>query len=228
MERKMNRVQILFVILSLLSLIATFTVGLYNFNYLIPVGTIAFLAFLCFAFLGSFKEFKLSASGLEAKMRESIKKAESTINETQELIKVLAPVTLSLVKGKGRLGSYNTREAEELKESILKVVRQLNISEEEISGMLNEWHAFVEGDFVDWIIGAPLIPQTLPPALRGKWKGYRRLPMGESPSPEELRKFLLEYTEITSETETLLDDYGHYLETREIRNPNLLDPRSSR
>ena len=62
------------------------------------------MALLFFANLERFKRLKVDKSGFEAETREVIREAKSTINELQDLSKIMANISLGLLKRAGRFG----------------------------------------------------------------------------------------------------------------------------
>ncbi len=79
------------------------------------------IACLIAANLDRISVFKASASGVEAKTRKVIQRAETALSELRLLAAIVGEVTLSLIKRNGRIGGYSDQEQEILKERIVDV-----------------------------------------------------------------------------------------------------------
>jgi hypothetical protein len=191
---------------------------------LMMVAFLSFLALLFFANLDRISEFKAGKSGFEAKTREVTKvveEAKSTIKELQLLSKIVAMAALSLVKRTGRIGGYSDEEEETIKESILKVLHQLGIPDEERKELLHEWHKFVRFDYAHYILGGPTILSNLTPEQRAQEEKLRHGGLDNIPSPEELTQFLGECGLLSPEVKELIDDYRYYIKCQEHRRPEV-------
>lgn len=84
-----------------------------------PMYILFFLCLAClfFANLDHIKRVKVDKSGFEAETREVIREARSTIKELQDLSKIMAHISLGLLKREGRFGGgYSYDEKENLKD----------------------------------------------------------------------------------------------------------------
>ena len=191
---------------------------------------IAFLALLIFANLDKFSEFrfKIFKTVLEGKIREAeeaTQEAKSTIKQLRSLAKIMAHTTLGLVKRTGRLGGYSYDEKEEVKESTLKVLREIGISEEEIEEVVSksQWHKFVEFDYAHLILGGSRAwPPDLPQVLRGEWSKFRRkFGFNNIAKPADLTEILDKYGLLSDEAKELITDYEYYIKHRKQRRPEV-------
>jgi len=189
---------------------------------------IAFLALLCFANLEKFSWFKASQSGFEAKIREAkvaTEEARSTIKQLKSLGKIMAHITLGLVKRIGRVGGYPYDEQQEIKGTTLNVLREIGIPEKEIEEVVSksQWHKFVEFDFALAILGGSRAwPPDLPQNLQGEWSKFRRKHgFNNIPKPAELTKLLDKCGLLSEEAKEVIKDYEHYIKFRKQRRPEI-------
>ena len=144
---------ILYNIISVGSLVVCIVAGFKNNTPLSILCFLASMAFLFIANLKNIKKAKASKDGIEIEARDIIKKAEVTIVEMQKLAKLVAKTTLSLVKRSGRWDGYTVEEQEGIKASILNMLSELNISDEEQRYILYEYNKFIEIDYVFLLLG---------------------------------------------------------------------------
>lgn len=191
---------------------------------------IAGIASLLFANLDRFKRFKVDKSGVEAETREVVREARSTIKELQNLSKIMASITLGLIKRAGRYGGgYSYDEKESVKESVLNVLQQIGVSDEECERIVTEskWHKYVEFDYVHHILGGNRIPGFLPGDKLAERKNLKERGLHNLPTPEELTKFFEQCELLSAEVKELIEDYRHYIKFRRQRRPDIWNNRAS-
>jgi hypothetical protein len=225
--RNINGMKILLTVVSLLTLAVALWAGLKGETRVLIVGFLAFATLLFIANLDRISEFKATGTGIEARTREVLQRAEVTLNELQALGKQVGTVTLSLVKRTGRFGGYSDKEKDEIKDSVLRVLKQLGINESELTEVLSEWHRFTEFDYAHFILGGPTIPEGAPPEVLKEWKELRHGGINKIPTPGEIRAFLERHGFMTSELQEWLKDYEYYLESRTHRRPEVWEQRRS-
>lgn len=179
----------------------------------LTVGFFAFAALLFVANLDRISEFKASSTGIEAKTREVLSRAEVTLKELQLLAKQVATVTLSLVKRNGRIGGYSDDEEDKIKMSLLSTLTQIGIPESDFPEILAEWHKFTAFDYVHGILGCNVVPSKTDPETMRAWKQLRESGLDNIPKPKDIRDFLLKYEYMTPKLEELIKDYEHYLDS---------------
>ncbi len=188
------------------------------------VAFFSFLALLLFANLDRIAVFKAGKSGFEAQTREITKvvdQAKSAIKELQDLARIVAATTLSLVQRSGRLGGYTDSEKEEVKQSILRLLTQLDLTEEVRKGVLSEWHSWNELDYVFYILGGNTIPRDFDAQQVQEWKELRARGRENRPTPYELKYFLEKHQRLNDYREELIKDYEYYIKHREHRRPDV-------
>lgn len=188
----------------------------------LAVLTVAFLGFCVLLFVANLDriaEFKASGGGFEAKTRDVIAKAESTLTELQMLATQVGALTLSLVKRSDRLGGYTDDEQAKIRQRMLAVLEQLGIRESEHPELLDEWHRFTEFDYAYGILGNSQLPNGASQEVAAEWKAMRSI---ESiPTPTEISDFLNRNSFMTPERAALLEDYEHYRAHRTHRRPDI-------
>lgn len=215
----------LLAIASLISLGVGIWAGVQGFPGVLTVGFLAFAFLLFVANLDRIAEFKASGSGIEAKTRDVLQRAEHTLSELQSLAKIVSEANLSLVKRSGRLGGFDDDEEERIRSEVMGVLEDLKLTESERDMVLRDWHRLTEFDYALYILGHTRVPEGFDEEMRKEWKALR----GMSPiaTPEQLREFLTNWGLLTPEREEQVRDYEHYLRYRTHRRPDVWKERES-
>ena len=208
-------------IIAVLALAAGMGFGYLGHTGLLIAGLFAALAFLVTANLDRISEFKASKTGIEARTREVVARAETAVEELRILAEQLAELSLSLVKRQGRIGGYSDDEQESIQSSILDVLRKLGVPESTFPGILKDWHRLTEFDYAHYIMGGNLVPQGASAEVASEWKQLRHRGIAHLPVPAEVCAFLSKNDYLTSELEELLQDYEHYRTHRTHRRPQV-------
>lgn len=201
-------------------LIGGLAVGFLGELAVMSAAMLGFVALLIAANLDRIAEFKATKSGIEARTRDVIAKAESTLDELQLLARNVGELTLSLVMRSGRIGGYDDDEQDKIKGSVLGVLRKVGIHEAEFPEILAEWNRFIEFDYSHAILGGHLVPENAPNAM-GEWKALRRGSVADAPTPNEIREFLTKHGFMTDQLEEYLLDYEHFRQHKQHRRPEV-------
>jgi hypothetical protein len=159
--------------------------------------------------------------GQEVELSNVVAEAKSTIKELQSLSKIVASTTLSLIKRTGRLGSYSDEDEEYIKQSILDVLRQVGIPEQEQVELLKEWDQFTRFDYALLILGGSEIPRDLTSEQQEQWKKLRSGGVWNAASPQAIEEFLKQCNRLSDEAKVLIEDYKYYLEHQAHRRPKV-------
>lgn len=224
----MQQLKWLLTISGILVLIAGLGAGFLDHVGVMYVAFLGFIGLLVTANLDRISEFKASRSGIEAKTREVIARAESTLSELQMLARNVGELTLSLVKRSGRMGGYSDDEQEKIKASVLEVLAKLGVAETELPNILGEWNRFIEFDYTHAILGGSTIPESVDPAVVAEWQALRRGGIAGIPSPEAIREFLTSHGFLTLELEEYIKDYEHFRTHKAHRRPAVWREREHR
>ncbi|HEY8085518.1 MAG TPA: hypothetical protein VIE69_07935 [Methylophilaceae bacterium] len=192
--------------------------------------TVSFLGFCVLLFVANLDriaEFKASSTGIEAKTREVIAKAEDTLNELQILATQVGALTLSLVKRSGRIGGYAEEEQMQIKDNILAVLKQLGVKESEHPELLTEWHKFTEFDYFHGIIGNSRTPINIGPEAETESILLLGRGLENIPSPAEIEAFLSKHSLMNEVKAELLKDYEHYRNQKVHRRPEVWKDRKN-
>lgn len=208
-------------IVGVVALGAGLAAGILGHHSVMWFSFLGLIACLIAANLDRIAEFKASASGVEAKTREVIARAETAVSELQLLAAIVGEVTLSLVKRSGRLGGYSDPEEETLKERVLDVLRKVGVQESELPRVMAEWHRFTEFDYALLILGGSTIPDGVDHVTMEEWKGLRSGRLAKIPTPEEIRRFLEKHGFMTAERAGYLEDYEYYRTHQSHRRPEV-------
>ena len=208
-------------ICAILAFAAGMAFGYLGHNGLLVAGVIAFIALLVTANLDRISEFKASRSGIEARTREVVARAETAVSELQLLATQVAELSLSLVKRQGRWGGYTDDEQDAIRASVLSVLAKLGLPEKLTQSVLREWHHVVEFDYSHYVLGGSHIPDKAPPEVLAEWKAMRDGGLASFPSPETIRTFLSKHGYLTSDIEEFIRDYEYYQVNRTHRRPEV-------
>lgn len=198
--------------------------GISGYDSVMWMAFFSCLAFLLFANLDRIAVFKAGKSGFEAQTREITKvvdQARSTIRELQDLARIAAVTTLSLVQRSGRMGGYADIEKEEVKQSVLRLLTQLDLTEEDRKVVLSEWYSWEELDYVFFILGGNTIPRDFDTQQVQEWKTLRARGRQNRPLPDVLRAFLKKHQKLNEYREELIKDYEYYIEHRQHRRSDV-------
>lgn len=209
----------LLTISGLLILAAGLALGFLGHLSVLTVAFFAFIALLVAANLDRISEFKASRSGVEAKTREVIARAESTLSEIQLLARTVGEVTLSLVSRTGRWDGYSDDEEEAIKAMIVGVLKKIGVAESEIPKILATWRTTIEFDYAHFVLGGSTIPDGATNDVIAEWKGLREGGFERIPTPEQLREFLVRHGFMNDHLQEYLLDYEHYRLHGEHRRP---------
>jgi hypothetical protein len=211
--------QLFLSITAVVILSAGLVAGFFGHLWVMVIALFGFVGCLIAANLDRISEFKASKSGVEAKTREIVVRAENTLRELQLLAVKVTELSLSLVKRNGRFGGYSDEEQEFIKNDLLSVLRELKVSEADIQRTLLDWHRFVEFDYALYILGGSIVPSKLDPDTQRAWGALQHRGIENIPSPEEIEKFLAEFGFLSKEKREQLADYTHYRTHRTHRRP---------
>lgn len=210
---------------AIIVLIAGLVVGFIGHIEVMITAFFGFVGLLFAANLDRVSEFKASSSGIEAKTREVIARAENTLSELQLLARNIGELTLSLVKRSGRISGYGDGEQEEIKKSVIEVLKKVGIPESELPKVLRDWNRFIEFDYSHVILGGNMIPQTDDNAILAEWNALRKGGIDRVPRPEEIRQFLNKHGLMTEELDGYLKDYEYFCTYKNHRRPEVWSQR---
>ena len=191
--------------------------GISKINAVLIVGFLAFIFIMFINNLDRISEIKATGKGFEAKTREVIGEAKIIIEEMRNMMKLIAKVELSLLIRSGRLGGVPAEEKEILKNNVLDILTQLNISKEEQEIVLVEWNKFIIFDYVNCILGGPAIPSGVSEDVINQWKQLRRRGINDNPKPDELTTFLQSCGCLTDKRKELIEDYKYFIKYKKHR-----------
>ena len=214
------------IILSLISLSIGIWAGWNELHGVLVIGFLAFIALLFTAHLDQISEFKATSTGIEAKTRAVLSEAKNTITELQSLARIFAKTTLSSVKRTGRFGGYNDEEEDEIKNSVLEVLKDIGVPESENIKILSDWHRFTEFDYNMAILGGSTIPQGFDDQeIQVEWKSLRDFKNIATPS--QIKEFLDKWGLLDETHSDFIKDYEHYIKNRQHRRLEVWKERES-
>lgn len=211
----------LLTICSIAVLAAVLTLGFFGHTDLLSTGLIGSIALLVAANLDRISEFKASASGVEARTREVVNRAEGAIAELRVLALHVAEVSLSLAMRQGRWGGFSDNDLDRLRKSVIENLQRLGISDEQSRLVLKDWHQIVEFDYAYHILGGSRIPDNASPEVRKQWDAMRQGGFERYSTPDELEQFLRSTNYLRPDLQELIEDYRFYIKERQHRRPEI-------
>jgi hypothetical protein len=185
---------------------------------------VAFLAAVFCALLGNLERFeslKASPSGIEAKTREVVERAESTISELRQLAATIGRILIELIISEGRWGGNTLAEKDQQVDELVTTLRAVGVSEREIDDILQTRRRWDVIDYVNMImqrLGKAVVAEK-----RVEWNSFvkERCRGFVRPGPDELRKFLTAMGVLDDAASELIEDYRHYLATGKHRRSDV-------
>ena len=208
-------------IVAFAELVFSLIVGIYGMQSVMIVGFLGFVVTMFIANVDRIVEVKATATGFEARTRDIIEEAKVSVKEIQTLAKIVAEITLSLVKRTGRMGGYSDEEEDNIKNSIIGILKQLKIRDHDQEKILEEWHRYTIFDYAHCIIGGIRTPLHLPPEHIKLWKTLHDSGIFHVPSPEEIENFIITVGYCTDEAKELIEDYKYYINNKAHRRPDV-------
>lgn len=193
-----------------------------------PAFVLLVAAALCFiaSRLVDITKFKLSASGIEAELRDVLADAKATVVQLHFLAEQQAKFTLHLMQSEGRFGGGDPSMKSKMRAEILSMLRDVGLSQARIDEVTKVEHPWIAFDYSQWVTRR-LTPPTQ--ERSAEWNaffhGSSRRGVGYEPSPAELRAFLGEVGTITEDVDEKLKDYDHFVQTKTHRRPEVWNQR---
>ena len=165
-------------------------------------------------FIGLLTYFQSKISDREA---QSIK--EEAIKPLRKIAMEYGKFFLVSLHAQGRRGRGNLDKFE-IRTNLEKFLRETGLSETEISVVIDVEFKWVCRDYYDYSIDP--INETLAYKHSDSWTAFNQSHQGldETPTPYELRSFILRLDILDADTDERLEDYKHYFENKTHRNPN--------
>ena len=158
---------------------------------------------------------ELSLGPLKARLRASIDEANATLQQLRAVALSLAEASLTdLMAGNFAIGmSLHQRLA--TRDVIVNSLLDLGLTESEVEKASANWDKGI-GLTYGRAIRASL-PKTLEPAIRSAYDALTKFDEWQAATPDELETFVNKHKLNTAETAVWIDDYRHFLRTKEIR-----------
>ena len=183
-----------------------------------------FFAFLVFLFVANVKHIikdKVPKDTLAIEAKELIQNAQVTILEMQNLAKLVSKTALSLIKRSGRLGGYPEEEQEALKESFLRLLNDLNLSEQDRENVLEEYNRFIEIDYV-YLLLESHIPINWPREELQKRREILSKVNSNRPSPEQIEELLMRNESLSNNHKEIIEDFKYFRKYKKYRRPEII------
>lgn len=196
--------------------------GFYGVNDNIPLAILYFFASMAFLFVANLKKIKkVPKDGFEIEARALINKTEATIIEMQNLAKLVSKTALSLIKRSGRLDGYPEEEQEALKESFLKLLCRLDLSDRDREDVLAEYNKFIEIDYV-YLLLESHIAINWPKEELQKRRELLKNVTSACPSPERVEELLSRNDSLSNLHKDILEDFKYFRKYNRYRRPEMI------
>ena len=178
---------------------------------------------LCFTFLSQFGRLqKLSFGGMSAELARKVEEANATLQQLEDLTAMTADAHLSTLIG----GSFMAGMPEELRystaTSILDTLDKLELSKQQIAYCTDSWRKGVSIVYCREIGKLLEINKVASVEVRDEWKRMGSFSDWTSPSPAQIRQFILRHKiQIGEEAAALIADYEHFCQSKNGRVPNV-------
>jgi hypothetical protein len=198
--------------------------GFYGVNDNISLAFLYFFASMAFLFVANLKSIikdKVPKDGLEIQAIALIKKSEATILEMQNISKLVSKTALSLIKRSGRMGGYPEEEQEAIKESFLKLLNNLDLSDRDIENVLEEYNKFIEIDYV-YLLLESHIAINWPKEELQKRRELLKNVTSTCPSPERIEELLNRNDSLSYLHKDILEDFKYFRKYNRYRRPEMI------
>jgi hypothetical protein len=182
----------------------------------------AIVAAFC-ALMGNPDQFqKMSfspTSGVVVEARQTIQQAQATLAQLQKLGSLMGQFMIEEDAARGRLGVSSSREEHEaLRQSIIDLLKSINLSDNELSKVAaadRKWVIF------GYVFGSLYSGNSrVPDNKKGEWaKIYNQYTQGGSVekyaelTPDKLEELLKRFDILDDHEKSIIEDYRYYLKT---------------
>ncbi|HET6159750.1 MAG TPA: hypothetical protein VFE34_15495 [Dongiaceae bacterium] len=173
--------------------------------------------------VGNFEQiefFKASATGIEARTRAVVERAESAVSELHTLAALTGAMLVTLLAGEGRWGGMDRTNKERQKADLLANLKALGLSDAALDKVGTADRDYVIVDYVDHIMQRTdkIVPRTnvRDPKVREfvyQFGEFKR------PDAETLHSHLQKHFELDPVTLEWIEDYRYYLARSKHRRP---------
>jgi hypothetical protein len=158
---------------------------------------------------------ELSLGPLKARLRASIDEANATLRQLRAVALGLAEASLTdLMAGNFAIGMTLDQRLT-TRDVIVNSLLDLGLTQSEVQKASANWDKGI-GLTYGRAIRASL-PKTLEPSIRSAYDALTRFDEWRAATPDELETFVNKHELSSAETAAWIDDYRHFLRTKEIR-----------
>lgn len=182
-------------------------------------GWAAMFAGLIFMAASRFEDIQeIALASFRMKLFERrVVEVESSVRDIRRLAKENSRLALASIQFSGRMGGFTDDFKSQVLVDTRRLLNDLNVTPEEIAEVESLWHETVEFDYSLWATGLRRVPADLPNNLKPRWDALRKGGVAKRATPEQIRSFLLDADMLTPERDEILEDYAHYVSTRQHR-----------
>ncbi|MCZ8311967.1 MAG: hypothetical protein O9320_14040 [Magnetospirillum sp.] len=174
--------------------------------------------FACAMLLRADELVEVTIGPLKARLERQVAQATATLEQLRGLAATFGEVILAVLAGEGRMGGMGYKSKMAFKGQVDERLRQLGLSDEQLSQTRKTWRKYLVYDHAVRIWKSlPVAVHEMSPELRGLLGERNLIPA----TPDEWRAALQRINLARGDAAEALADYEHFLETDNIRRPEL-------
>lgn len=170
---------------------------------------------------------------LQAKMRETIKEANATIEELRRVASISAKAIFTDLMAGGFMGGMKLKTRLDLHDQIISALKEIGASDNAIKDAESMWskgigiiyHRAIK-DALDRHIKSLQVNPKAPQDIQKAGDQLQKMLQFEewrAPTPDEMESFIESKGIMTEEILEWISDYRHYIKTGEIKRRNIFE-----
>lgn len=193
-------------------------------------GWAAIIAGLIFMAASRFEDIQeIALASFKMRLFERrVDEVEGSVQDIRRLAKESSRLALASIQFSGRLGGFTDDFKSQVLADTRRLLTDLNVTPEEIAEVESLWHAAIEFDYALWAMGLNTHPGDIPAPFSERFSQLRGGGVENRATPKDIRNFFLEADILTPERDEILEDYQHYVLTRQHRREDVWRQRHER
>ncbi|MCO5112994.1 MAG: hypothetical protein M9899_02340 [Bdellovibrionaceae bacterium] len=141
-----------------------------------------------------------------------LQRVESALDELRSLAKTVSYMILELVQTSNRWGGFNDQQQEKVYSDIQSLLTDLKIPKNEIKSIQENWHTWVEHDYVGYLITHTITHRAVPAERMDEWQNDRETIHKniQSITTDELRNIFEKYGKSDEQVKKIIDYLEYY------------------
>jgi len=194
----------------------------------------SWVAALCGAFIIFVSKWdeiaELSLGPVKARMKEKIEEVNTIIKQLRQAVTITSQAVLTDLIAGGFMGSMTLAKRLELHRNIISNLREIGASEDQISLAEKDWRKGINAIYhnnIMIVLEGRVKPSQINPdtpenkkIASNEIKNLSDFSDWNMPTPHQIRSVLTRHSIQEEDVDSLINDYEHFLEHNEIRNPD--------